>query len=180
MTKITRLSLALVALAGAISAAAAGGAETGTAPSVGSTAPAVRLTNNEGKPTSLADYKGKWVVLYFYPKDFTSGCTMEAHEFRDMHEQFLAEGAEVIGVSSDDVPTHKQFAVEHELPFKLLADTEHKVRDLYGAWGLAHTAGRVTYLIDKQGTIRMVFSSQIQPKKHIEEGLRMLREINKG
>jgi peroxiredoxin Q/BCP len=148
---------------------------------VGDKAPTFALPDQDGNMVDIGDIIGKKaLVLYFYPKDFTSGCTMEAHEFRDMHEQFLAEGAEVIGVSSDDVPTHKQFAVEHELPFKLLADTEHKVRDLYGAWGLAHTAGRVTYLIDKQGTIRMVFSSQIQPKKHIEEGLRMLREINKG
>lgn len=105
---------------------------------------------------------------------------MEAHEFRDMHEQFEAGGAVVIGVSSDDIPTHKRFAVKHELPFKLLSDTEHKARDLYGAWGLAHVPGRVTFLIDKQGMIRMVFSSQMQPKKHIEEGLRVLKEINKS
>ncbi|MCX6652256.1 MAG: peroxiredoxin [Methanomassiliicoccales archaeon] len=127
----------------------------------------------------LAELIGKKViVLYFYPKDFTSGCTMEAHEFRDMHEQFQGGGAVVLGVSADDVATHKQFAVEHELPFRLLSDVDDKVRDIYGARGLAHTPGRVTFLIDKNGTIRMVFSSQLQPKKHIEEGLRVLAEIN--
>jgi peroxiredoxin Q/BCP len=148
---------------------------------VGDKAPIFTLPDQDGNPVDIGNIIGKKaLVLYFYPKDFTSGCTMEAHEFRDMHEQFLAEGAEVIGVSSDDVPTHKRFAVEHELPFKLLADTEDRARDLYGAYGLAHTVGRVTFLIDKQGVIRMVFSSQIQPKKHIEEGLRVLKEINQG
>ncbi|MEM0448261.1 MAG: peroxiredoxin [Methanomassiliicoccales archaeon] len=146
---------------------------------VGDKAPTFILPDQDGNMVDLGQIIGrKAVVLYFYPKDFTSGCTMEAREFRDMHEQFQKEGAEVIGVSADDVATHKQFALEHELPFKLLSDTENKVRDMYGAWGLAHTPGRVTFLIDKQGVIRMVFSSQMQPRKHIEEGLRTLREIN--
>jgi len=145
---------------------------------VGDKAPAFALQDQDGNVVDVASIIGKKaLVLYFYPKDFTSGCTMEAREFRDMHEQFQSNGAEVIGVSADDVKTHKEFAVEHELPFKLLADTENKVRDIYGAWGLAHTAGRITFLIDRQGIIRMVFSSQLQPKKHIEEGLRILKEI---
>jgi peroxiredoxin Q/BCP len=147
---------------------------------VGDKAPAFALQDQDGNVVDVASIIGKKaLVLYFYPKDFTSGCTMEAREFRDMHEQFQSNGAEVIGVSADDVKTHKEFAVEHELPFKLLADTENKVRDLYGAWGLAHTAGRITFLIDRQGIVRMVFSSQLQPKKHIEEGLRILKQINK-
>jgi peroxiredoxin Q/BCP len=147
---------------------------------VGDKAPAFALQDQDGNVVDVASIIGKKaLVLYFYPKDFTSGCTMEAREFRDMHEQFQSNGAEVIGVSADDVKTHKEFAVEHELPFKLLADTENKVRDMYGAWGLAHTAGRITFLIDRQGIVRMVFSSQLQPKKHIEEGLRVLKEINK-
>lgn len=147
---------------------------------VGDKAPTFTLLDQDGNAVDVGSMIGKKaLVIYFYPKDFTTGCTMEAHEFRDMHEQFLANGAEVIGVSADDVKTHKEFAVEHELPFKLLADTENKVRDMYGAWGLAHTPGRVTFLIDRQGVIRMVFSSQMQPKKHIEEGLRVLKEINK-
>jgi peroxiredoxin Q/BCP len=147
---------------------------------VGDKAPAFALQDQDGNVVDVASIIGKKaLVLYFYPKDFTSGCTMEAREFRDMHEQFQSNGAEVIGVSADDVKTHKEFAVEHELPFKLLADTENKVRDMYGAWGLAHTAGRITFLIDRQGIVRMVFSSQLQPKKHIEEGLRILKQINK-
>jgi len=147
---------------------------------VGDKAPKFALQDQDGNLVDVASIIGKKaLVLYFYPKDFTSGCTMEAREFRDMHEQFQSNGAEVIGVSADDVKTHKEFAVEHELPFKLLADTENKVRDMYGAWGLAHTAGRITFLIDRQGIVRMVFSSQLQPKKHIEEGLRVLKEINK-
>jgi len=147
---------------------------------VGDKAPPFALPDQDGNTVDVGSMIGKRaLVVYFYPKDFTTGCTMEAHEFRDMHEQFLANGAEVIGISADDVKTHKEFAVEHELPFKLLADTENKVRDLYGAWGMAHTPGRVTFLIDRQGIIRMVFSSQIQPKKHIEEGLRILKEIQK-
>lgn len=147
---------------------------------VGDKAPTFALQDQDGNLVDVSSIIGmKALVLYFYPKDFTSGCTMEAREFRDMHEQFQSNGAEVIGVSADDVKTHKEFAVEHELPFKLLADTENKVRDMYGAWGLAHTAGRITFLIDRQGIVRMVFSSQLQPKKHIEEGLRILKEINK-
>jgi peroxiredoxin Q/BCP len=147
---------------------------------VGDKAPTFALQDQDGNVVDVASIIGKKaLVLYFYPKDFTSGCTMEAREFRDMHEQFQSNGAEVIGVSADDVKTHKEFAVEHELPFKLLADTENKVRDMYGAWGLAHTAGRITFLIDRQGIVRMVFSSQLQPKKHIEEGLRILKQINK-
>lgn len=146
---------------------------------VGEKAPSFELLDQDGRIIDMRDIIGKKpLVLYFYPKDFTSGCTMEAREFRDMHEEFQKNGAEVIGVSSDDVMTHKQFAVEHELPFRLLSDVDNEVRDIYGAWGLAHTPGRVTFLIDKKGTIRMVFSSQLQPKKHIEEGLRVLTEIN--
>ena len=147
--------------------------------SVGDKAPVFKLPDQDGDIIDLAELIGKKaIVLYFYPKDFTSGCTMEAHEFRDMHEQFQGGGAVVLGVSADDVATHKQFAVEHELPFRLLSDVDDKVRDIYGAWGLAHTPGRVTFLIDKNGMIRMVFSSQLQPKKHIEEGLRVLADIN--
>ena len=146
---------------------------------VGEKAPSFELLDQDGRMIDMREIIGKKpLVLYFYPKDFTSGCTMEAREFRDMHEEFQKNGAEVIGVSSDDVKTHKEFATEHELPFRLLSDVDNKVRDIYGAWGLAHTPGRVTFLIDKEGTIRMVFSSQLQPKKHVEEGLRVLAEIN--
>ncbi|MDW5561857.1 MAG: peroxiredoxin [Methanomassiliicoccus sp.] len=146
---------------------------------VGTAAPVFTLRDQNGKEIDVGALIGrKALVVYFYPKDFTAGCTMEAHEFREMHEQFLKNGAEVIGISADPVESHKKFAEEHDLPFTLLSDPEDKVRDMYGAWGAARTPGRVTYLIDKQGIIRMVFSSQMQPRKHISEALRVLREIN--
>jgi thioredoxin-dependent peroxiredoxin len=146
---------------------------------VGTIAPVFALRDQDGREVDIGTVIGrKAVVVYFYPKDFTSGCTMEAHEFREMHEEFLKNGAEVIGISSDSVETHKKFAEEHQLPFILLSDPDDRVRDMYGAWSAGHTPGRVTYLIDKQGTIRMVFSSQIQPRKHISEALRVLREIS--
>jgi peroxiredoxin Q/BCP len=146
---------------------------------VGTKAPVFALPDQNGKMVDVGAMVGKKaLVVYFYPKDFTSGCTMEAHEFREMHEEFLKNGAEVIGISSDDIETHKRFAEEHQLPFTLLSDADEKVRDMYGAWGVGHSAARVTFLIDKQGVIRMVFSSQIQPRKHISEALRVLTEIN--
>ena len=146
---------------------------------VGAKAPMFALKDQNGNLVDVATLVGKKaLVVYFYPKDFTTGCTMEAHEFREMHEEFLKNGAEVIGVSSDDVESHKKFADEHQLPFTLLSDSDEKVRDMYGAWGIGRTPGRITFLIDKEGVIRMVFSSQIQPRKHITEALRVLKEIN--
>ena len=136
----------------------------------GDKAPVFKLMDQEGKEVDMAEHIGKNVlVIYFYPKDFTSGCTMEAHAFREMHEAFQKEGAEIFGISGDTVESHKKFAVEHELPFTLLSDPGNKVRDMFGAYGLAHVVGRVTYVVDKNGVIRMVFSSNIQPKQHVEE-----------
>ncbi|HTY47642.1 MAG TPA: peroxiredoxin [Methanomassiliicoccales archaeon] len=146
---------------------------------VGDKAPLFVLPDQDGRNFDMAAHVGQQaIVLYFFPKSFTSGCTMEAHEFRDMHEQFQKEGAEVVGVSGDNVATQKRFKVEHELPFTLLADVDNKVRDMYGAWGIAHTPGRVTFVIDKEGMIRFVLSSNVQPKKHVHEGLRILKEIS--
>jgi thioredoxin-dependent peroxiredoxin len=145
---------------------------------VGEKAPLFSLLDQDGSEVDLGKLVGtKALVVYFYPKDFTTGCTMQAHEFRDMHEEFKRNGAEVIGISSDSVEMHKKFAQEHALHFVLLSDTDGKVRDMYGAWGAAKTPGRVTYLIDKEGIIRMVFSSQMKPRKHISEALRVLQEI---
>jgi len=146
---------------------------------VGAKAPLFALTDQNGRMVDIADLIGKKaLVVYFYPKDFTAGCTMEAHEFREMHEEFQRNGAEVIGVSSDDVATHRRFADEHRLPFILLSDPDDRVREMYGAWGMGRTPGRVTFLIDKQGIIRMVFSSQIQPRKHISQALKALEGMN--
>jgi peroxiredoxin Q/BCP len=146
----------------------------------GDKVPLFKLPNQDGKTIDMAESIGKQpLVIYFYPKDFTSGCTMEAHAFREMYEAFQKEGAEVFGISSDSVESHKKFVVEHELPFTLLSDENNKVREMFGAFGVGHTIGRVTYVVDKKGVIRMVFSSQLQPKKHVDESIRKVREIVK-
>ena len=139
-----------------------------------------KLLDQNGKEIDMAEHIGKKVlVIYFYPKDFTSGCTMEAHAFREMHEEFQKEGAEVFGISGDSVESHKKFALEHELPFTLLSDPGNKVRDMFGAYGLAHVVGRVTYVVDKNGIIRMVFSTNFQPKQHVEESIKKVKELSK-
>jgi peroxiredoxin Q/BCP len=146
---------------------------------IGDQAPDFTLPNQSGMMVSLHDFVGqKIVVLYFYPKDFTMGCTAEACAFRDSYEVFKEAGAEVIGVSSQSVDSHKKFASTNTLPFVLLSDEGGKVRKLYGAtsaFGLM--PGRVTYVIDKKGTVRHVFSSQLNPTKHIEEALRIIKDI---
>ncbi|HVP16914.1 MAG TPA: peroxiredoxin [candidate division Zixibacteria bacterium] len=146
---------------------------------VGDPAPDFTLPNQSGQMVNLHGFIGqKIVVLYFYPKDFTSGCTAEACAFRDSYEVFEEAGAEVIGVSSQSVDSHKRFAIANTLPFILLSDEDGKVRKLYGAtsaFGLM--PGRVTYIIDKKGIIRHTFSSQLNPTKHIEEALRIIKDI---
>lgn len=147
----------------------------------GDKAPIFKLMDQDGKEVDVSKHIGnKALVIYFYPKDFTSGCTMEAHAFREMYEAFQKEGAEIFGISGDSVESHKKFAIEHELPFTLLSDPGNKVRDMFGAYGLGHIIGRVTYVIDKQGVIRMVFSSNIQPKQHVDESIKAVREFAKA
>jgi peroxiredoxin Q/BCP len=146
---------------------------------VGDKAPDFQLTDQAGRKVSLADFRGeKAVVLYFYPKDETPGCTKEACSFRDSYEDFVKAGAEVIGVSGDSVDKHKSFAEHHRLPFTLLADDGNKLRKAYGVpatlWILP---GRVTYVIDKQGVVRHVFDSQLQATKHIDEALAVVRTL---
>jgi peroxiredoxin Q/BCP len=144
----------------------------------GDKVPIFKLPDQDGNMVDMAEWVGKQpLVIYFYPKDFTSGCTMEAHAFREMYEAFQKEGAEVFGISNDDAESHKKFVVEHELPFTLLSDENNKVREMFGAFGVGHTLGRVTYVVDKKGIIIMVFSSQLQPKKHVDESIRKVREI---
>ena len=147
---------------------------------VGDEAPDFTLPDQSGAMISLKDFIGKKVVvLYFYPRDFSTGCTAEACAFRDSYEVFKDEGAEVIGVSSQSVDSHKRFALANTLPFILLSDEEDKVRKLYGAQStLGLFPGRVTYIIDKKGIVRHVFSSQFNPTKHVEEALRILKEIS--
>jgi peroxiredoxin Q/BCP len=149
--------------------------------SIGDKAPDFALLDQNGKTIRFSELiGGKAIVIYFYPKDFTPGCTEEAYAFRDKYEVFKDAGAEVIGISSDSIESHKRFAKELNLPYELLSDVDGEVRKLYGASSLGGIPGRFTFVIDKSGTIRMVFSSQLQPTKHIQEALRVIEEIGKG
>jgi thioredoxin-dependent peroxiredoxin len=143
-------------------------------------APDFTLPSNKENDFTLTKLRGnKNVVLYFYPKDETIGCTKEACSFRDNYYQFTERGAEVVGVSSDSVESHKSFAENHRLPFTLLSDEKKQVRKLYGVTGtLGLFPGRVTFIIDKNGIIRHIFSSQIQPTKHIKEALQILKQLD--
>src|SRR5437763_11285581 len=144
---------------------------------VGQPAPDFTLPSLTGEPVSLASFLGKKdIVLYFYPKDLTPGCTAEACAFRDNYEVFKEAGAEVIGISSDSEASHQQFATKHRLPYLLASDQNGAVRKRYGVpetFGLL--PGRVTYIIDKQGIVRNIFSSQFTPEKHISEALKEIR-----
>jgi len=148
-------------------------------PSVGSLAPGFTLTSQEGTPVSLKDYRGKWVVLYFYPKDFTSGCTIEAHNFQRDQPQYQQRNVVVLGVSVDSADSHKQFCTKEGLNFKLLADTDHKVSSAYGSLtnlGLVKFASRHTFIINPEGKVAKVFT-EVNPNKHSEEVLVALAEL---
>lgn len=146
---------------------------------VGDRAPDFTLPSLTGESVSLASFLSKKdIVLYFYPKDQTPGCTAEACAFRDSYEVFQEAGAEVIGISSDSETSHQQFATQHHLPFILLSDPGGVVRKRYGVratFGLL--PGRVTYIIDKEGIVRHIFSSQFAPQKHVEEALKVLQTL---
>jgi peroxiredoxin Q/BCP len=170
------LLLSLVALAPVWAADAPAAAAT---PAVGSPAPEFSLTSNEGTPTSLKDYRGKWVVLYFYPKDFTSGCTLEAKNFQRDLAKYEAAKAVILGVSIDDAESHKSFCTKEGLAFKLLADTGAKVSARYNSTmehdGATYSA-RNTFLIDPQGKIAKVWTG-VKPSGHSEEVLSALAEL---
>jgi thioredoxin-dependent peroxiredoxin len=146
---------------------------------VGQTAPDFTLPNQDGVMVHLHDYLGQSaVVLYFYPKDNTSGCTAEACSFRDSYEVFRESGATVLGVSSDSVESHKTFAQRQHLSFMLLSDEKNAVRKLYNVpTTLGLIPGRVTYIIDRQGIIRHIFSSQLQATRHVEEALNIVKQL---
>ncbi|HWP64960.1 MAG TPA: peroxiredoxin [Candidatus Limnocylindria bacterium] len=152
-----------------------GGGEAGVKP--GDRAPDFTLPDATGRMVSLADFRGrKPVVLYFYPKDDTPGCTKEACSFRDHYEDFAAAGAEVIGVSSDSGEAHRKFIEKHRLPFTLLSDRQGEVRKRYGVPAtLGLLPGRVTFVIDRDGVVRHVFNSQLQATRHVDESLAALR-----
>lgn len=147
--------------------------------SVGDPAPEFELPSSSGETVRLSDFRGKSeVVLFFYPKDNTPGCTVEACSFRDSHEAFRQAGAVVIGISGDSADSHRRFADRFGLPFTLLADAGNAVRARYGVpKTLGLLPGRVTYLIDRQGIVRHIFSSQLQPKRHVSEALEVLERL---
>ena len=147
----------------------------------GSIAPNFTLASQSGQIVSLKDFiaQKKPVVLFFYPKDDTPGCTKEACAFRDDHEGFGKLDAEVIGISSDSVESHRRFAAKHDLPYTLLSDESSKVRKLYGVPNtLGLFPGRVTYVIDEEGVVRRVFSSHLGVEKHAQEALKVLQVIS--
>jgi thioredoxin-dependent peroxiredoxin len=138
------------------------------APSEGSSAPEFTLPSQDGSSVSLKDYRGKWVVLYFYPKDQTPGCSREAHNFQVDQPKYADRNAVVLGVSLDSVDSHKKFCTKEGLNFKLLADTDHKVTDSYGSLtnlGVVKFAARHTFLIDSSGKIAKAYTS-VDPVKH--------------
>ena len=153
----------------------------GDPPAVGASAPDFKLPTTEGGPVSLKDYKGKWVVLYFYPRDMTSGCTLEAHNFQADQAKYNAMNAVILGVSVDSVDSHKQFCTKENLTFKLLADTDHTVTDTYGSladYNGVKIASRNTFLIDPNGKIAKVYT-KVNPRVHSEEVLAALAEFQK-
>ena len=146
---------------------------------VGDAAPEFDLTDAAGKRVKLSDFRGKRnVVLYFYPKDDTPGCTKEACSFRDNYQVFTDAGAEVIGISSDDGASHQKFTEKFHLPFTLVSDTGGSVRKRYGVPAtLGLLPGRVTFVIDRDGIVRHVFNSQLQATKHVDEALGVLKRL---
>lgn len=148
---------------------------------VGDPAPEFALPSATGSIVRLADFRGKAeVVLFFYPKDDTAVCTKEACSFRDSYEAFREAGAEVIGISSDSAESHQKFADRNRLPFLLLSDSDGQVRARYGVRKtLGLIPGRTTFLIDRDGIIRSLFSSQFQAARHVSETLGVLQTIRK-
>jgi peroxiredoxin Q/BCP len=150
-------------------------------PAVGAAAPGFNLTTNEGKQVNLNDFKGKWVVLYFYPKDFTSGCTLEARNFQRDLAKYQAANAVILGVSVDTAESHKDFCAKEGLNFKLLADTDAKVSEQYGSvmeYNGAKLSARNTFIIDPQGKIAKVFD-KVKPGGHSDEVLAALASLQK-
>jgi thioredoxin-dependent peroxiredoxin len=154
------------------------------APAVGTDAPAFRLQDQNGKWHALADYRGKWVVLYFYPKDATPGCTAQACEFRDNIFAFRDAGAVVLGVSVDDVGSHKKFSEEHSLPFPILADSTKQTTKGYGVLkkylGTMELANRETFIIDPQGKIAKHYPSVDPKQQPAQLVLKDLKELAKA
>ncbi|MEM3747602.1 MAG: thioredoxin-dependent thiol peroxidase [Thermoproteota archaeon] len=149
----------------------------------GDVAPDFKLQSDEDREVSLKDYRGRRVVLYFYPRDGTLGCTQEARRFRDLAEEFSRENVVIMGVSTDSVESHKKFKKDNDLPFTLLSDPDAKVIKKYGAWGKKNLYGRTvmgtvrtTFLIDEEGKIRRIYRD-IKPEEHAEKCLLDLKSL---
>jgi thioredoxin-dependent peroxiredoxin len=147
-------------------------------PQTGQQAPEFALPSQDGSRIDLKDYHGKWVVLYFYPKDMTQGCTIEAHNFQQDMPKYEKANSVVLGVSVDSTDSHKEFCAKEGLSFKLLADTEKKVVDQYGSLNARGMASRNTFLIDPSGKVVKVWTG-VNPSKHSEEVLAALAEVKK-
>jgi peroxiredoxin Q/BCP len=145
-------------------------------PQVGQAAPDFSLASQEGGNVNLAAYRGKWVVLYFYPKDMTQGCTIEAHNFQQDLPKYDKSNAVIVGVSVDNTDSHKEFCAKESLTFKLLADTDKKVSEQYGSLSPNGVAARNTFLVDPTGKIAKVWTG-VSPAKHSEEVLAALSEM---
>jgi peroxiredoxin Q/BCP len=157
-------------------------AETQKQPAAGTSAPDFSLTTNDGSQVSLKDYRGKWVVLYFYPKDFTSGCTMEAKNFQRDLAKYEQAGAVVLGVSVDTAQSHKDFCTKEGLNFKLLADPDAKVSTEYGSvmdYKGTTLAARNTFIVNPKGEIAKVYTG-VKPADHSEQVLKDLAELKKS
>jgi thioredoxin-dependent peroxiredoxin len=179
MNTRTILSLALAAVLLLVTAGTA--ARAADVPTVGAPAPDFTLKSQENKTVNLHDYKGKWVVLYFYPKDMTVGCTIEAHNFQADQDKYTKMNAAIVGVSVDAVDSHVEFCTKENLTFKLLADVDHKVVNQYGSvqtMGKSEVAARNTFLVDPNGVIRKEFL-KVNPTPHSQEVLAALAELEK-
>jgi peroxiredoxin Q/BCP len=148
-------------------------------PTAGDSAPAFSLPSQEGAQVSLDQFKGKWVVLYFYPKDFSSGCTVEAHNFQHDIDRYTEKNAVIVGISVDDVDSHKSFCTKEGFNFKMLADSSHTVVQKYGSvmeYNGIILAARNTFLIDPTGVIRKVYL-KVSPQRHSQEVLADLQQL---
>jgi peroxiredoxin Q/BCP len=172
----------LIVLLVVSSVAAMGLSLPGEVPAAGTAAPTFKLVTNEGKQASLSNYRGKWVVLYFYPKDFTGGCTLEAHNFQRDLAKYKKLNAVILGVSVDTAESHKSFCAKEGLNFKLLSDADAKVSEQYGSvmdYNGTKLSARNTFIIDPKGKIAKVFV-KVNPASHSEEVLAALATLKKS
>ena len=177
-----KTSLMILGLAIAVSMLVVVALPAAETPTAGMKAPDFTLPSQEGKNVSLHDFKGKWVVLYFYPKDFTQGCTIEAHNFQADQDKYTKLNAAIVGVSVDTVNSHQEFCTKENLTFKVLADEKKEVVSTYGSvqtlGKLGDVAARNTFLVDPQGTIRKVFL-KVDPNPHSKEVMEALADLQK-